>query len=94
MSTQFNSIWPIDRTLSSATTQSQSGPGNDSNKGVLRIPQIPCITGTSPSDSLVSYAGHPLGESYSSAEKKLVNSTVQADWVNNYRVLSNYFLYK
>ena len=36
---QFSSIWPIDRTLSGATTPSQSGPGSDGNEGVLHIPQ-------------------------------------------------------
>ena len=33
------SIWPIDRTLSSATTQDQSGPESNGNEGVLHIPQ-------------------------------------------------------
>ena len=31
MSSQFNSIWPIDRTLSGATIPSQSGPGSNGN---------------------------------------------------------------
>ena len=52
---------PIDRTLSGATTPGQSGPGSNGNEGVLRIPQGPSITGTSPSDCLVSYPGHSLG---------------------------------
>ena len=52
---QFSSIQPIDRVLSGATTLGQSGPGNDSNEGVLCIPQSSSITGTSPSDCLVSY---------------------------------------
>ena len=60
ISTQFNSIWPINRTLPDATTPGQSEPRSDSNKGVLHIPQSPSITGTSPSD-LVSYTGHLLG---------------------------------
>ena len=34
-----SSIWPIDRTLSSATTQGLRGPGSNGNEGVLRIPQ-------------------------------------------------------
>ena len=38
ISIQFSSIWPIDRTLSSATIPGQSGPGSDGNEGVLRIP--------------------------------------------------------
>ena len=47
--------------LSGATTPGQSGPGSDGNKGVLHILQSYSITGTSPSDSLVSYSGHLLG---------------------------------
>ena len=61
MSTQFSSIWPIDRTLSSATTPGQNGPGSDGNERVFHIPQSSSITGTSPSDCLVSYLGHSLG---------------------------------
>ena len=33
----------------------QNGPGSNGNKGVLHIPQNSSITGTSPSDYLVSY---------------------------------------
>ena len=77
MSTQFSSIWPIDRTLSGATTPGQSGPGSDGIEGVLRIPQSSSITGTSPSDCLVAYPRHSYvaGGSYLSAEKQLVYST-------------------
>ena len=71
-------------TLSGANTLSQSGPGSDSNEGVLRIPQSSSITGTSPSDCLVSYPGHLLGEgSYLSAEVQLVYSTAPANWAKN-----------
>ena len=38
ISTQFSLIWPIDMTLSGATTPDQSGPGSDSKEGVLHIP--------------------------------------------------------
>ena len=38
ISTQFSSIQPIDWILSGATTPDQSGPGSDSNEGVLCIP--------------------------------------------------------
>ena len=55
ISTQFSSIWPIDRTLSDATTPGQSGPGINSDEGVLRISQSSNITETSLSDYLVSY---------------------------------------
>ena len=67
--TQFSSIWLIDRTLSGTTTSGHSGPGIDGNKEVLRIFQSSSITGTSPSDCLVSYPGHLLrgGLSYPSA---------------------------
>ena len=61
ISTHFSSIWPVDRTLSGATTPSQSGAGSDGNEGVLRIPQSSSISGTSPSICLVSYPGHSLG---------------------------------
>ena len=52
--THFSFIWPIDRTLSRANTPDQSGPGSDLNEGILYIPQNSSITGTSPSDCLVS----------------------------------------
>ena len=62
--------------LSSVTTPGQSEPGSDDNEGVLCIPQSSSITGTSPSDCLVSYPGHWLagGGSYRSAEVQSVYS--------------------
>ena len=75
--TQFSSIGPTDRTLS-------GGPESDGNKGVLCISKSSSITGASPSNGLVSYLGHSLGESYSSAETQLVYSTVPADWAKHY----------
>ena len=71
LSTQFSSIRPIDKTLSGADTQGQSRPGSDDNKGVLRIPQISSMDGSSPSNCLVSYPG----QSYPSTEMKSVYST-------------------
>ena len=44
-------------TLSGATTLSQSGPGSDNYKGVLRIPQNSGINGTSPNQILPSRLG-------------------------------------
>ena len=79
ISTQFSSIWPIDRTLSSATTPGQSGPQSDSNEGVLCFPQNSSITETSPSDCLVSYLGHLLGEAFPSVEKHSMYSTAPAN---------------
>ena len=60
ISIQFSSIQPIDRALSGANTLGQSEPGSDGNEGVFHIPQSSSITGTSPSDCLVSYPGHSL----------------------------------
>ena len=57
----FSAIWPIDMTLSGATTPGQSGPRSDGNEEVLRISQSSSITGNSPSDCFVSYPGHKFG---------------------------------
>ena len=70
ISTQFSSIWPIDRSLSDAITLGLSGHGSDGNVGVLRIPQNSSITGTLPSGCLASYQYTRLGGSYPSAEKQ------------------------
>ena len=50
ISIQFSSSWSIDRTLSGANSPGQSGPGSDSNEGILWILQSSSITGTDPSD--------------------------------------------
>ena len=57
----FFSIWPIDGSISVATTPGQSGSGNHGKEGVLHIPQSSSITVTSPSDCLMSYPGHTSG---------------------------------
>ena len=57
----------------------QSGPGSSGNEGVLRVLQGPSITGTSPSDCLVSYPGHSWGGSYTYAE---VQSTSPGNWTS------------
>ena len=64
-----SSIWPIDRTLSSATTSGQSGPESDGNERVLWIPQSSSITGASASDCSVSYPGHSLGMGLTSQQR-------------------------
>ena len=74
-----SSIWPIDRTLSGATTPDYSEPRSDGNEGVLGILQSSSITWASLSDCLVSYPGHSLEESYSSAEMQWVYTTTPAD---------------
>ena len=45
-----SSLWPIDKTLSGATTPGQSAPESDSNEGILCIPQNSSITEVSPSN--------------------------------------------
>ena len=51
---------------------------------MLCTPQSSSITGTSPSDYLVSYPGLSLWGSYPPAEVQLVYSTVPADWASFY----------
>ena len=65
-------------TLSGASTPGQSGPGSDGNEGVLCISQSSSITGTSPSDCLVSYPLWRVG-SYPSTEMLVVYSTAPAN---------------
>ena len=55
------------------------GPRSDGNKEVLRFPQNSSITGAWPSDCLMSYPGHSLGDSYPSAEMQSVYSTAPDD---------------
>ena len=49
------SIWPLDKTLSSAITPVQNGPGRDGNEGTFHIPKI-SKTGALPLDGLMSYS--------------------------------------
>ena len=83
MSNSF--IWPVDKTLPGATTLGQSGAGSNGNEVVLHIPQSSSITGASPSVCLVSYAGHSLEGSFSSAEIQLVYSTAPVNWAIFFR---------
>ena len=70
-----NYILPVDRNLSDATTQGQSGPGSNGSEGVLHITQNSSITEASP-----LYPGHSLGESYSSAKMQSMYSATPVDW--------------
>ena len=78
ISSQFSSVYPLERVPPCATTAGQSEPGSDGDgdEGVLYIHQSSCIIGTWPSERLVSYPGPPqeVG-SYRSAEILLVYST-------------------
>ena len=81
---RFSSIQPIDRNIIRCFTPGQSGPGSNGNKGVLHIPQSSSLSGTSPSDCLVSYLGHSLGGGYPSAEVQSLYSIAPAHWAINY----------
>ena len=63
---------------------SDKSSGSDGNEGVLRISKISNISWTSPSDCLVSYPGHFLGESYPSAEMQSMYTTAPADWATKH----------
>ena len=71
-------------TLIGTTTPDQSRPESNGCEEVLRIPQCSSITGTSPSDCLVSYPEHSLvgWGFYPSAELRSVDSTAPADGEN------------
>ena len=65
--------------LLGATTPGQSGPWSNDYEGVLRISQSSSITGTSPSDCLVSYTEHSLVGGITPPQS--VYSIAPADWV-------------
>ena len=80
MSTQFSSIWPIDRPLSGSTTPGKSGLKSNGNEEVLHFPPKYSIIGTWPWYFLESYCAYSLRESYPSAEMQSLYSTTPADW--------------
>ena len=69
ISTLLSSIYPIDKTLSGATTQDQRGPGSNGNEWVLCIPQSSSIAVISLSDCLVSYTGRLFAGSLTPRQK-------------------------
>ena len=73
--TLFRSIWPIDRTLSDASTPGLSGSLSYGNKRVFCIPQSSSITKALPSDCLVSYQDTRGGILAPAAEKQSLYST-------------------
>ena len=87
-----SSIWPINRTLSSATTLDQSGPWSNGIEEVLCIPQS-SRTEASPSDCSMSYPGDLLGRSYFSAVMQSVYFTVPADWATYTTVVKAVHIY-
>ena len=65
--------------LSGATTPGKSRPGSDGNKGVLRIPQSSCITGTIRLFSVISRT--LVGRVYPSANQT-VSSNFKRGWLH------------
>ena len=65
--------------------RSKVDPGAMAIKGYFAFTSI---TGASPSDCLVSYPGHLLGESYSSAEMQSMNSAATADWAIRRQIIA------
>ena len=61
ISTQFSSIWLINKTISGSYSPGQKEPGTSCYKGVPRIPPNSSNTGASASDYLVSCLGHSWG---------------------------------
>ena len=85
ISTQFSSIWPIDRAQWGATSLRERWPGSDGNEEVLCIPQSSRITGTSPSDCLVSYPGHTLVRVLPLCRGAI--SVFYSNWARTYNIL-------
>ena len=83
ISTQFSSIWPIDRTRSGSIISFQYGARSDGSEGVLDIPLSSSITGTSWWDfSSVIYRTLVVERPYPLVEKQ---STVQStEWNGMY----------
>ena len=86
-----SSIWPTDRTLPSATTPRESGPGSVRNEGVLHISKSSSINEALPPSCFVSYLGHSLRKYYLSVEMQSVYSASPADWATHH-FISIFFL--
>ena len=89
----FNSIRPIDRSLSGATTSELTESGSVDNKGLHRIPQSSSNTGTSASDCLVSYQGYSLGGVSILWEKQSVYWTAPTEWTIFYYIYIYIYIY-
>ena len=73
---KFSSIWPVDRTISGATTPGQSGPGNNSIEGVICILQSSSSSKFTQLDCLLSYPGHLLGGGLISSKLNAIDALV------------------
>ena len=79
------SIWPIDRTLSGATSPCQSEAGSNGNERVLHIPQI-SKAGSSPSDCFMSYPGHSFCGGYLIPQQRW-------SWCIQYKNAKNFLIF-
>ena len=86
ISMQFSSIWPIDRTLSGATTPGQSGLGVMSVKRYSAFPKAPALL--EPHHQIVNVIFRTLNgwRSYPSVEMQSVYSTAPAWAMYIYRI--------
>ena len=85
------SIWPIDKTLSGATTLSQSGPGSNGYEKEFHFPQT-FETGASPSDGLCQIQDTIWGRDLTPLQRlQSVYSTAPVEWakfsIGTYHVL-------
>ena len=86
----MSKVYLTHRVQSGATTSGESRTESNNNEGVLNIAQIFKI-GASPSEGLMSYAGHLLVWGLTpSAEMPSVNSTAPADWAEMIKEYSTF----
>ena len=90
----FENVSVAVHALSGATILGESGSGSNGNEGVLRIPQSSNITGTAPSDCLMSYPGHSLWGAYPSAESQSVYSTLPQPTGQYTELMSKQFYFR
>ena len=81
--------YSIDRTRTGSTNLGQSGPRSNGKEVVPHIPHS-SRTVASPSNSLESYVGLLLRESYPSAQMQSVNSSGPPTWAGDLRICSFY----
>ena len=89
INTLFNSIWPIDKTLSVFTSPRPNESGSDGNKAVVCITQCSSINGSWPSGCLESYAEHWMVESSPLQDKRNSNFYLTAE---NFNIMKYFYM--
>ena len=85
-----SSSWPIDQTLSSATSLSKSGPGSDGNEDLLNISRPPALLDPHHQIFSVIFRTRFGGESHLSSDMQSVYSTAPANWVTEHSLGDSY----